>query len=170
MLQLSQEGKHMKRIALTFTLSLLWIVLSGCDRVSTLQSNQQVAPEPFIIQSSIPADLDTSLSKTSDSDLFVVTASPQLDPIPLNEIHTWLVTITTREGDPVENATLTLEHLMPQHGHGMPTEPEFTGYLGGGQYRFEGMEFNMRGWWTLEFTIQTPAQIDTITFNLLLRR
>jgi hypothetical protein len=159
----------LNKIAIVFILPLCLTALAGCARASTSQAdNQQMAAEPHIIQSNIPGDLDTSLSKASENGLFIVTVSSQLDPVLINEIHTWLVTVATPQGEPVEEANLTLEHLMPQHGHGMPTEPGFTGYLGDGQYQLEGMKFNMPGWWMLDFTIQTPTQVDTVTFNLVL--
>jgi hypothetical protein len=57
---------------------------------------------------------------------------------------------------------------MPQHGHGMPTRPEVTEELGNGDYRVEGMRFQMGGWWLIEFTIDAGDGQDTVSFNLML--
>jgi hypothetical protein len=57
---------------------------------------------------------------------------------------------------------------MPQHGHGLPTEPRVTEELGGGRYRVEGMKFNMPGWWTIKLSVSSAAGSDSATFNLTL--
>jgi hypothetical protein len=57
---------------------------------------------------------------------------------------------------------------MPQHGHGLPTAPQVTEYLGNGDYLVEGMKFQMGGWWEVRFNITAGDLNDTITFNLTL--
>jgi hypothetical protein len=57
---------------------------------------------------------------------------------------------------------------MPQHGHGLPTQPLVTAYLGDGTYLVEGMKFQMGGWWVVDFTIEANGQSDTVRFNLSL--
>jgi hypothetical protein len=124
---------------------------------------------PHIIQAELPADLDTSLTRLSEQGLFEVSVHSQLDPIIINEIHAWVITVSNKAGESVEYATISVDHLMPQHGHGMPTEPEVTQNLGGGDYLVEGMKFNMRGWWVIEFTVETSSERDHVIFNLILR-
>jgi hypothetical protein len=58
---------------------------------------------------------------------------------------------------------------MPEHGHGMPTQPEVTQELSGGEYLVEGMKFSMPGWWVMKFHIKTIDKEDHATFNLLLK-
>ncbi len=58
---------------------------------------------------------------------------------------------------------------MPQHGHGLPTEPEVTQELGDGYYIVEGMKFSMPGWWIINFHIKTQDDEDSVTFNLYLK-
>ena len=55
---------------------------------------------------------------------------------------------------------------MPQHGHGLPTEPAVTAELGDGRYRIEGVKFNMGGWWELQLRDRRPRGQDNVTFNL----
>ena len=57
---------------------------------------------------------------------------------------------------------------MPEHGHGLPTEPYVTGNLGGGDYLVEGLRFQMKGWWEVKFTISTSENTDEVVFNLIL--
>jgi hypothetical protein len=154
------------KIALLFLLNLL--LIPGCRNTSG--SPEAAAPSPYIIQSGIPNDLELSLTRISEQGIFEVTVQSQLDPIVPNKIHSWIITVTTAQGEAVENAAISVGHLMPQHGHGMPNEPLEIQYLGGGEYLVGGMEFNMTGWWEIEFMVETPNSRDVVTFNLILTR
>jgi hypothetical protein len=115
-----------------------------------------------------PADLDLSLTRSTENGLYVGTLEPGASPIPVGPIQTWTVAVTTPDGEPLEHADLSIDGGMPQHGHGLPTEPQVTAELGGGRYRVEGMKFNMPGWWTITLTVSGEAGIDSATFNLSL--
>jgi hypothetical protein len=118
---------------------------------------------------SAPAALDTASSRTTDNGLFTVSWRSDTDAVPLNQIHTWTLTVTTPDGAPVENAEISVDGGMPQHGHGLPTSPQVTEYLGNGEYRVEGLRFQMTGWWEVKFNISADGQSDSITFNLTLK-
>lgn len=115
-----------------------------------------------------PADLDLSLSKPTDQGLYIASAEPGLSPLDVGTMHGWVVRITTRDGKPVDNAKIAVDGGMPQHGHGLPTEPEVTADLGDGRYQVEGMKFNMPGWWVVTLSVDGPAGPDSVTFNLIL--
>jgi hypothetical protein len=115
-----------------------------------------------------PADLDLSLMRATEQGIYVGTLEPSSTPIPVGTIQSWTVAVTTADGQPVEHAALSIDGGMPQHGHGLPTEPKVTEELGGGRYRIEGMKFNMPGWWTITLEISGAAGTDSATFNLTL--
>lgn len=117
----------------------------------------------------VPADLDVTTIQTSAAGVYRVRYTPRSVSIPINEIHTWTIHVETDDGRPVEGATITVDGDMPQHGHGLPTSPQVTKELGGGDYLVEGMKFHMPGWWVVDYTISTAGQPDTVRFNLLLR-
>ncbi len=117
---------------------------------------------------SAPANLDTSASRLSDGGLYQVSWRSDSDSVPLNQIHTWTLTVETADGQPVENATILVDGGMPQHGHGLPTSPQVTEYLGNGEYRVEGLRFQMTGFWEVKFNISADGRSDSITFNLTL--
>jgi len=116
----------------------------------------------------VPADLDLSAMQRSESGLYQATIVPEMEPIAINQLHTWIVHIETSDGQPVSDATVTVDGDMPQHGHGMPTRPQVTRYLGNGDYLVEGMKFQMGGWWVVEFVIGAGGEQDKVSFNLLL--
>jgi len=115
---------------------------------------------------SAPTNLDTSASRPSDDGLFLVTWSVDNSSVPLNQIHNWKLHVETSDGELVENATILVDGGMPQHGHGLPTNPQVTEYLGNGDYLVEGMRFQMTGFWEVKFVISANGQSDSITFNL----
>jgi hypothetical protein len=115
-----------------------------------------------------PADLDLSLVKPTDQGLYTASVEPGLSPIPVGTMHGWVVQITTPDGRPVDNARIAVDGGMPQHGHGLPTEPQVSADLGEGRYHVEGMKFNMPGWWVVNLSVDGPEGPDTVTFNLVL--
>jgi hypothetical protein len=117
---------------------------------------------------SVPVSLDTSSSRLSDGGLYRVSWDSDSGSVPLSQIHSWTLRVETPNGEPVEDAVVRVDGGMPQHGHGLPTSPQVTEYLGDGEYRVEGMKFQMRGWWEVRFLISEPGQSDAITFNLTL--
>lgn len=114
-----------------------------------------------------PSGLDYATERTTYNGAFNVSYTTE-NTIAINQMHTWVLHIETADGQPVEDATITVDGGMPQHGHGLPTAPQVTEYLGNGDYLVEGMKFQMGGWWEVKFNISAGDLTDTITFNLTL--
>lgn len=115
-----------------------------------------------------PDDLDLARGKASAAGLYRVTIAPELEPIEQGPLQAFLVTVTTPDGKPVDDAKLSVDGGMPQHGHGLPTRPQASGPLGEGRYRIEGLRFHMSGWWVLKIGVEGPAGRDEADFNLVL--
>ncbi|MES2948225.1 MAG: FixH family protein [Pseudomonadota bacterium] len=115
--------------------------------------------------STAPADLDLSLTRSSVDKRFVVALQPPATPAAINQIHSWKIKLTSPAGQPVAHARIAVDGGMPQHGHGLPTQPQVTQELGDGLYLLEGMKFSMTGWWEIKLAIQTPEASDKVTFN-----
>lgn len=116
-----------------------------------------------------PSDLDYSSTQESDNGLFRVSYTASTGTIPVNQMHEWTLHVESADGTPVENATITVDGDMPQHGHGLPTSPRVTEYLGNGNYLVEGLKFQMGGWWLVDFTISSNGQTDAVHFNMMLK-
>ena len=91
-------------------------------------------------------------------------SDPQIPPI--NVVHEWVLNIETPDGQPVVGAAVSVDGDMPAHGHGLPTRPQVTADLGGGDYRVEGMSFQMGGFWVVDVTITAGGLTDRIHFEL----
>ena len=121
------------------------------------------------LNSEVPSDLDISSTRVSDNDLFRVSYVSSPEVVPVNQMHQWTLRVETADGQPVEDATITVDGDMPQHGHGLPTRPQVTKNLGNGDYLVEGLKFQMGGWWVMDFTISADGQTDAVHFNMMLK-
>lgn len=95
-----------------------------------------------------------------------VAMSSQLVPLSINQMHNWIVTLTTEQGLPAEGASIQVQGGMPAHNHGLATNPQITDYLGDGQYLLQGMRFHMNGQWTIQLNIEFNNRRHIAEFHL----
>lgn len=112
-----------------------------------------------------PKDLDVSLEKRSAAGVYRVALVPPAQAPAINQMHSWKVKLATADGVPVHGARFAVDGGMPQHGHGLPTQPRVTRELSEGTYQLDGMKFSMTGWWVVKLDIQGPDGADKVTFN-----
>jgi hypothetical protein len=148
------------------TLLFAFVLLSGCASPTPAGTTEGAADAPATAAAEL-ADLDLSTTQTSAQGLFTVSYKSESNPIAINQLHTWTLQVAGADGAPLEGAAVTVDGGMPAHNHGLPTAPIVTA-LGGGEYRVEGMKFQMPGQWTISVTVDAAGQRDTATFNLLL--
>jgi hypothetical protein len=98
---------------------------------------------------------------------YVATLEPAT-PLRPRQMQTVRVTVRDAEGHAIDEAQISIDGGMPQHGHGLPTRPRVTRNLGNGIYEIEGVRFNMGGWWEFKLAIAGARGADTVTFNLAL--
>ncbi|MEX0964769.1 MAG: FixH family protein [Pseudohongiellaceae bacterium] len=92
----------------------------------------------------------------------------ELSPLRINQIHSWHIRV--RDGD---KEVPMLEQLsvfggMPEHDHGLPTQPEVTTRLDDGDYLLEGVRFHMQGLWRLQIELQLEGVDDTAIIEFIL--
>ena len=141
-------------------------VLGGLVLAYVIAMNMMMAK----MNGEVPADLDYSTTRTSDDGLFKVSYAPSTGTVPVNQMHQWTLHVETTDGQPVEDATIGVDGDMPQHGHGLPTQPRVTKNLGNGDYLVDGMKFQMGGWWLMDFTITANGKTDAVHFNMMLQK
>jgi len=105
--------------------------------------------------------------RTSAKQKYTATLQPR-EPLRLRRLQTVPVLITDADGRAVEGAAIKVDGGMPEHGHGLPTQPRIGRSLGGGVYEIDGVRFSMGGWWEFKLAIESPAGADSVTFNLSL--
>jgi hypothetical protein len=148
--------------------ALIWIgsTLGGLVLVYMIAMNMMMTQ----MNSEVPANLDYSITRQSEKGLFNVSYTASTGTIPVNQLHQWTLHVETSDGQPVENATITVDGDMPQHGHGLPTQPRVTKNLGNGDYLVDGMKFQMGGWWVMDFNVTADGQTDAVHFNMMLKQ
>lgn len=109
-------------------------------------------------------------SLLSAQGLYRVSFRSRIEPVPVNRMHGWVLHVETAAGEPVDDACITVDGGMPEHHHGLPSAPQISAYLGGGDYQVDGLKFHMNGWWTVSFYIASGAAggVDDVTFDLAL--
>lgn len=103
----------------------------------------------------------------SERGIFTVSFESSLDPIVINQMHSWVLQITS-EGDPVLDAELVVIGGMPAHDHGLATTPRVTEELSEGKYRLDGIRFHMQGDWEILIEIKADGTTDFVTVTLTL--
>lgn len=158
----------MKELKPKFVRILFWLggVLGGLVLAYIIVMNMMMAK----MNSEVPADLDYSTTRISDDGLFKVSYKTSTGSVPVNQMHQWTLHVETADGQPVEDATIGVDGDMPQHGHGLPTQPRVTKNLGNGAYLVDGMKFQMGGWWLMDFTITANGTTDAVHFNMMLQK
>ena len=134
----------LRKLSASGALALLVLVAAGC---------------------STPANLDLSLDKSSAAGVYRVALVPPTRAPAINQMHSWKVKLATADGAPVNGAKFLVDGGMPQHGHGLPTQPRVTRETGDGTYSLDGMKFSMTGWWEVKLAIDGPQGADKVTFN-----
>lgn len=106
-----------------------------------------------------------AVSAVSINSHYYVSYKSKLEPIPLNQIHRWVLHVENKDGQPIEAAIVLIDGGMPAHNHGLPTQPVAT-EIGNGDYLVEGIKFSMTGMWEIWFHIQTNIATDKVKFVL----
>lgn len=153
-------------------LLLLSAIAIGCGTTHTNHTpplDKSTTPIPSTGNPITPTpSLDFSTTRLSDNGWFRVSYASSENIVPVNQMHQWTLHVETADGELVEDATITVDGDMPEHGHGLPTHPQVTEYLGNGDYLVEGLKFQMGGWWVMDFTITANSQTDAVHFNMKL--
>jgi hypothetical protein len=150
-------------ILLLLAIQLQWFVMSGRFR----RWREKRAVSVVLLLFLLPATDALADTWTSTRGVYDISYESLIEPIEINRIHSWVLTVTS-EGEPVTGAAISVSGGMPAHDHGMPTRPRVTEELGDGRYRLEGVRFHMNGEWQLSVEIEAHGRRDTVLILLQL--
>ena len=114
-----------------------------------------------------PPSLDLGLEHTTAQGRYVVTLVAPPEAPAINQLHAWKVKVASPDGQSVTAAQIAVGGGMPQHGHGLPTQPLVRRQVDEGIYLLEGMKFSMTGWWEVKLALEAPQGPDKVTFNVV---
>ena len=150
----STPRSAVKRAAVGVVLAAAALAAASCGHLAMMARVERPAADAFGLG-----------PRVSEQRTYTATLQPA-QALRVRRLQTVPVLITDAQGRPVENAAITVDGGMPEHGHGLPTQPRVTRALGAGVYEIEGVRFSMGGWWELKLAIDSPAGADRVTFNL----
>jgi hypothetical protein len=154
----TSTGNQRLRVGAVLAAAIVAVSLTGCSHVMTMIHGGPA----------VPAASEFGLGpRTSSTGLYFATLQPA-ESLKPRRLQTVRVSLTDAAGQAVDGAAIIVDGGMPQHGHGLPTQPRVTKALGNGEYVIEGVRFNMGGWWELRLAIEGRSGRDTVTFNLAL--
>jgi hypothetical protein len=139
------------------------------DGTVTETADDMTLAMPSMTGQSAPEQLNVSTFQVSRELHYfahIEPANSDTHTIPLNTIHQWHLFLTDQNGLPVSNAQIEFSGHMPGHVHGLPTLPRVTQELSPGLYLVDGVKFQMKGWWVIEFITKQGDINDSILFNL----
>ena len=158
---------------LVFITLALWIstLLRGMWRNRALAHSASMFGLLIALLFSWPAtaisqDSPRNPETTGEGAYYQVTATSQLSPLRINQMHAWTLVVTDKQGRTVNDAAITVDGGMPLHNHGLATAPQVTQTLGDGGYLVEGMKFHMRGYWEINVTIRDDDTTDIVTLKI----
>lgn len=96
----------------------------------------------------------------------VATLEPRSGKLEIGAFQEWVLSLRSTDDVPVDQARIMIGGGMPEHGHGLPTSPAVTDFLGDGRYLIEGLKFSMAGRWIVAFAVDTPSGSDRLAFVL----
>jgi len=152
-----RRTRRMRKVAAISGIAMVAIgFLAGCAHVMTMIHG---GPER-------PPESEFGFGpRISTNGIYEATIEPT-EPLAVRRMHTVKLKVGTVGGGAVDGAEIVVDGGMPQHGHGLPTNPRVTQPLGEGVYQVDGVRFNMGGWWELKFRIASAAGTDSVVFNL----
>lgn len=127
---------------------------------------QQIREQAFAGNADVTAKLDLGRDQLSRQSRFRVTVKQRPEPL-LNAPQSWVLHVALPDGTAVSGARLLVAGGMPQHGHGMSTQPQITALETPGDYRVDGLQFSMPGWWEVKVHVSNERSEDFVSFNLI---
>jgi hypothetical protein len=131
------------------------LLLAGaCGGEEPAPAPKQIPPpvEPTPTPPQKPAPSGGKVTGESNAGTYRVTWQSKPDPVPLNATFELEVEVVDVAGGDVAALELAADAAMPDHSHGMNTQPRVT-RLGPGRFRVEGMLMHMPGYWELYFDL-----------------
>jgi hypothetical protein len=106
----------------------------------------------------------------SNSGTYYVVFAPNPNPVPLNNTFSAHVDVY-KNGNKAQRAqgvVLAVDALMPEHNHGMNTEPTIKSNSDG-SFDVSGLLFHMPGKWELYFDIQDGRYLERAQVPIILK-
>lgn len=127
---------------------------------------QQMRREAYRQGTDFASKVDLATRRSGRNGVYIVEVANRPQP-QLDTFQAWTLRVTHAGGKPLEHAHINVRGGMPEHGHGLPTQPKVSPGAKPGEYLVEGLQFSMPGWWEISFYISQDQRDDSVTLNLI---
>ncbi len=112
---------------------------------------------------------DFPFTAVSNDGAYFVAARPSSQPVPLNEPFELLVAVTRAEqrDTPLQRVRLDFDADMPEHRHGMNTQPLVSANADG-TFTVRGVQLHMPGYWELYADVTQDGVTERAQFSVTL--
>lgn len=119
---------------------------------------------PFFMAASATAADRWDVS--SNSGRYEAVLEPRSGSVRVGTLQEWVLTLRSEDGAPVQNVRIGIGGGMPGHGHGLPTQPVATEYLGDGRHVIAGVKLSMPGEWLIAVGLESHEHRDRLMFEM----
>ena len=116
---------------------------------------------------SVFANSESQWVSNSQAGHFTIELQPPKS-ISIGAFQHWHIVVTDNQGQAVYPVKVHIAGGMEDHGHGLPTAPKVTRYLGDGRYLIEGVQFTMAGQWLWQLLVENETARDSAEFRFQL--
>ncbi len=172
---MAYHGRSTVRLFTLIAVLLIGGYTTGCDRASESQSKGSTSSEQSQDDEMTPSDIpdDQSRRGATERGTYYVELAPEPNPVPFQELFEFEVRVYDSQDDetPLEDVSLDqVRAVMPAHGHGMKTQPEWE-QVKPGVFRVRGVKFHMQGAgedgrWVVHVLVNGPDGVDEASFEM----
>lgn len=137
------------------------LVIAGCKKSAAESERPNPSPPPVGVSKTASERRITSASGD-----YKVIFDTEPNPIPLNEMFSMRVRVLDKTHKLIlpKEITMTVDAAMPEHRHGMNTNPKVS--PAEGEFKVTGMLFHMPGFWQIHFDIIRDGVTDRATYDV----
>jgi hypothetical protein len=89
------------------------------------------------------------------------------DPLSIGRPQRWMLHLTQRNHRSLGHAFVSANSWAPETGERSPRAVTAR-YVGGGNYRLDGIYFPQAGWWNVSLIVDGSDGVDSVAFNVIL--
>jgi hypothetical protein len=89
------------------------------------------------------------------------------DPLTVGVSQSWTLHLTQRNHRRLAHAYVSANSWAPETGERSPRAVTAR-YVGGGNYRLNGIYFPRAGWWNVSLIVDGANGVDSVAFNVIL--
>jgi hypothetical protein len=148
--------------------AMMLLVLVLALAMTAYRATVNAPPRVSAINEALPAGLVTSFGARHSHNRRYTAEIGDASPVAIDTAQSWTLHLS-RRGRRVSHATVAATAWMPDDTVRSPVTPSVR-YVGGGDYRIDGLSFTKAGWWNVALVIDGKQGRDSVAFNVVIPR